>query len=791
MVAWSSAIQRKLLRESLALKGQVATIAIVIASGIASFLMLRGTYLCLDRAREAYYDRYRFAHAFASLERAPEALARRIEGIPGVAVVQTRIAEEVTIPLEGMTRPAYGRLLSLPTRGEPTTNELHLTSGRLPERSRENEIVVLDAFARAHGLVAGNHLTAVINGNLERLVIVGTAESPEFVYAIRPGAIIDDPKRYAAIWMERTALAAAFRLDGAFNEVNVRLAPGASDPAVLAALDRLLEPYGANGAIARKDQISNKMLTGELAMLEGLAAMIPLVFLGVSIFLVRLVLGRLVTLQRTEIAVLKAIGYRNREVGAHYLGLCVLVLLPGSILGILGGWGLGRVVLGIYASVFRFPGLEFRLSFGLVLVAVLMSVAGALAGAALAVRSAVVLPPAEAMRPAAPAHYRRGILERLEVARVLGPSAMMILREAMRRPLKTGMSSLGIAGAISLLILGRFGWDSMRGYFEGTFFREQRQDLTVTFDRPIAPRAITQLSRTPGVLRAEGMRAVPVRVRHEHRTRDSVATGLPKGSTLRRLVELGGPQVPLPPDGALVTAKLAEVLDLKVGERVTLEVKEGERGTIHPLIAGLVDEAVGLQLYLQDDALAALIGDQGAISSALLEVDPFRAGQVEALLRRSPFVVDVTDLQADKERLYEMNRKAFDIWTLVSTLLAATVIFGVVYNNARISLAARSRDLASLRVLGFSRREISRILLGGLAVEVLLAIPLGLLLGLAWAHQFAGVMDQETFRWQVVIAARTYAFAAGVTLLAAGASALWVRQSLDQLDLIGVLKTRE
>jgi putative ABC transport system permease protein len=789
--AWCSALQRKMLRESWLLKGQVATIALVIASGIMSFIMLRGTYQCLESARERYYDRYRFAHVFAHVERAPEAVARAIEALPGVAQVQTRVAEEVTLPLEGMPRPAYGRLLSLPASVAPATNALHLESGRLPERSRDDEVVLLDAFARAHGLLPGHHLSAVINGRLERLLIVGTAQSPEFVYAIRPGAIVDDPKRYAVLWMERATAAAAFQLEGAFNEISLRLEPGASEAVVMAAVDRLLRPYGGNGAIARRDQISNKMLTGELGTLEGLAAMIPLVFLGVSIFLIRLVLGRLITLQRTEIAALKAVGYTNREVAAHYLGLCAVVLVPGCALGVVGGDGLGRVVLGIYANVFRFPDLEFQLSLSLVLAAVGLSVLGAVSGALLAVRGAVRLPPAEAMRPAAPARYRHGLFEHLGLPPVLGPIGMMIAREIYRRPLKTVMSAVGIAGAISLLILGRFGWDSMTSYFDGTFFREQRQDLTVTFDRPLPVRAITELARQPGVFKAEALRAIPARVRREHRMRDIAIIGLPRAATLRRLIERGGREVSLPADGALVTTKLAEILELDVGDRVTLEVKEGERATVEPVIAGFVDEAVGLSVYLDSEALAALIGDQGAVSTALLEVDPREVASIEDFLRRSPVVIDVSDLHADMLRLYDMNKKAFDVWTLVSTLLAVAVIFGVVYNNARIALAAQSRDLASLRVLGFSRREISRILLGSLAVEVLLAIPIGLLLGLAWAHQFASAMDQETFRWQVVIAPHTYAFAAGVALLAAAASALWVRQSLDRLDLIGVLKTRE
>lgn len=310
-----SALEQKLLRDLWRLKGQIATIALVLASGIASFIMLRGTSDRLESARDAYYDNNRFAHVFATLERAPDALARQIEAVPGVASLETRIAEDILLPIEGVQQPAGARLLSLPAARAPATNALHLAHGRFPARSSADEVVVLASFAEARGLRPGHTLAAVINGRLRQLRVVGVALSPEYVFAVRPGAMAEDPRRYAVLWMDHSAVGAALRMEGAFNEVSLRLQPGASEAEVLARLDRLLEPYGGNGAYSRRDQTSNRVLTGELGTLAGLANMVPLVFLGVAVFLVRLVLGRLITLQRSEIAALKAIGYSDREIG--------------------------------------------------------------------------------------------------------------------------------------------------------------------------------------------------------------------------------------------------------------------------------------------------------------------------------------------------------------------------------------------------------------------------------------------------------------------------------------------
>ena len=791
-MTWLPALDRKLLREVTHLKGQIATIALVLASGITCFIALRGTYSSLEWSRETYYDRTRFAEVFARLERAPESTARRIEALPGVALVQTRVAKEVSLPIEGLDRAAYGQVISLPTHGEPATNALHLESGRLPEPGHDEEVLVLGSFARAHGFGPGHRLPVVINGTLRNLRVVGIAQSPEFVYAIRPGALADDPKRYAVLWMDRTVVAAAFQLGGAFNDLSLRLQPGASEAGTLAAVDRILSPYGGLGAIGRKNQTSNRILTGELSQLGALAGMVPLVFLGVAAFLINMVLARLITLQRTEIATLKAVGYTNGEIARHYLGLVAVVMVPGALLGVAGGWWLGRIVLRLYEGIFRFPDLVFRLTPGLVMSAVLISTAAAVLGALFAVRSAAKLPPAEAMRPPTPARYRRGLAARLGLGPIAGASGMMVLREVERRPLRTALSSIGIGGAVALIILGHFGVDSLNNYLEAMFRREQRQDLAVAFARPADPRVVTQLASMPGVITAEGIRAVPIRVRHEHRMRDSVLMGLPSQATLRRLVARAGHEVPIPDDGVLVTTALGKILGLAVGDRLEIEVLEGDRRLVRPVVAGFVDESVGLQVYARTGVVSSLEGDLGAVSSALLRVDPSLRTSVEDQLRRSPRVIDVSDVAADVQRLRDMNGAAMDIWTLVSITLAACVIFGVVYNNARIALATRSRELATLRVLGLSRAEISSILIAGLAIEVVLAIPVGLFLGRGWAELFfTRAVDQETFRFQVLIESRTYLLAALVALLAAAASALWVRRSLDRLDLIGVLKTRE
>ncbi|HET9934355.1 MAG TPA: ABC transporter permease [Polyangiaceae bacterium] len=788
-----STLERKLYRDLFQLKAQIASISLVFASGIVCLIAMRGCFIAMERAVDEFYERYRFAHVFAHASRVPVSVAPHIEALAGIATVEARIAEDASLPLPGLRQPAYGRIISLPEGRQPSANALHLKRGRTPASGRSDEVVVLEAFANAHGLEPGAEVPIVLNGKQRSMRIVGIALSPEFIYSIRPGALVDDPKRHAVLWMTQSAVTAAFGLSGCFNDVALRLEPGASEAAVRAALDRVLVPYGGTGSFSRRDQVSHRAVTQQLGQLRVLSTTVPVMFLSVAAFLVNVVLGRLIRLQRSAVALLKALGYTNREIARHYAGYVFSIVVPGSGLGLVGGALLGRHMLRLYAEFFRLPSLslEFHVPPALVGYALVASSIAALAGALGAVRSAILLPPAEAMQPASPPRYSRSVFERLGLGVLAGTSGLMVFREIGRRPLRTVFSALGMAGAVSLLVLSRFGFDSLNAYFERTFRREQRQDIVVSFRGPAPPRVVDELARVPGVVSAEGVRAVPIRIRHEHRNRDTVLLGIAPGSTLRVLVSRNGARVPVPPDGIIVEQTLASRLGLRLGDRPELEVHEGERQTLTPVIVGFIDETAGLGVYAQAPFVASLIGDVGAVTSALLTVDPLQLEEVYRRLHRSPWILDVSDTKEEMNQMRDMNTAFINVWTAVSVVLAGGIVFGVVYNNARIGLAARARDLATLRVLGFSRRQISGILLGSEAFEVALALPVGLWLGAALARAFMENIDPEALRWNVVISPSTHFAATTLVLALALGSALWVRRRVDSLVLTDVLKARE
>jgi putative ABC transport system permease protein len=787
-----SSIDRKLLRDLSQLKGQVATIALVVAAGITAYVSTYSVYRSLSDSAQAYYERSRFADVFAHLERAPNALIERLATLPGVAQVEGRVLENVLLDMPDLPEPVVGQIVSIPSRSLPLLNQLHLRAGRMVEPGRTDEVLVNEAFATAHHLELGDRIVALVNGRRVALRMVGVALSPEYVYAVPPGGIWDDNLRFGVFWMDRDALAAAFRMEGAFNDVLVRLIPGASPDGVVDELDRVLKPYGGLGAYPRKKQISARYVFQEIQQLYAQATIVPLIFLGVAAFLVNVVLSRLIGTQREQIAALKALGYSDVTVGIHYLKLVMVVVTLGAVLGTGLGVAAGRGLLNLYSDAFRFPVLTFRLDLSMLVGSILISFASAVVGAIASVRQVARLPPAEAMRPAAPPSYRPTLLERSGFHRLFTQAGRMVLRDLERRPWRLLFSSLGIGLAVAILIVGSFSIDAVRYVVGVQFGMMQREALSLSFTKSVPDRARRELEQIPGVLHTEPLRMVPVRLVAGPRRYETAIQGLPAHGEHRRVLDAKLRPVPLEGGGLMLGRELARRLGVGVGDRVRIEVQDGSRPVIEGRVAFLVDDMIGISAYMELEALDRLLGDDRVITGATLTVDRARMDDIYARLKKLPLVAGVGRTDLFKQLFEKQVADVMVVFTVMLAGFAAAIAVGIVYNNARVALAVRARDLASLRVLGFTRREISVILLSEIATSLLLALPLGLVLGRGLAVVVAKTaVDAELFRLPPIIDPRTYAFAVLVVLVAGVVSALLVRRRLDHLDLIGVLKTRE
>ncbi|XKE43844.1 FtsX-like permease family protein [Halomonas organivorans] len=784
----STTLGLKRRRDLWRLKTQVLAIGVVIAGGVMTLVLALSMIETLTGARAAFYASHHYAEVFARVSRAPEGLVTRLQRLPGVNLIESRVAAPVRLAVAGFEDPVQGRALSLPDGRQPVLNRLHLLRGGLPGPGRDDQVVISDAFAEAHDLAPGEALEAILEGRRIRLLISGVARSPEFLYQAGPADLVPDYYRYALLWMNRRALAEATDMSGAFNELSLTLQAGADREGVIDALDLALERYGGTGAGTRHDQQSHRFLEEELAMQRAQARVLPTVFLLVSAFLLHVIMVRTIRTQREQIAVLKAFGYRDGELARHYAGLAGGIVLLGWGLGVVVATWAAQAMANLYAEYFRFADLPLRLSIEAMVLSLALSGLAGLGGCWRAVWVAVRRPPAEAMRPPAPQRFRRTWLERCLPGG--GPAARIVLRHLGRHPVKASLSVTGIALSAGLLMMGAWQLDAMERMVDHQYREVMGMDIELTFTEAVPARAAGELRHLPGVLGVETWRTVPVTLSHGHHRYRTRLTGLPDWPRMRR-VDAAGPPRPLPDAGLWLTRYLAEWLGVRPGDPVEVAVMTGHRRRVALPLAGLVDESIGVGAYLSRDGLNRLMQEGPAVSGAWLLVDAAHRQALLDALHGLPAVAGIGLLDEAERGVRAYLDETMGVFATIFVLLAGSIAFGVIYNDARISFAERARELSTLLVLGYTRLEVSRILVGEILLLTLLAIPPGWALGAGFCWLLGEAISNDLFRIPLLLTPRILALAASGVLGAAALVGLLMLRRLQRLDMIAVLKAPE
>ncbi|MGY6631606.1 MAG: ABC transporter permease [Wenzhouxiangella sp.] len=784
-------LHRKLWRDLADMKGQVAAIAVVIAAGVMTLIIAVSSLDSIRLSKERFYTSHEFADLFVSLTRAPDHLQASLANIPGVARAETRVVAPLRLAVDGDERPIRGLMISLPEGQQPMLNRLSLVSGRLPDSGRSDEVVVSASFAEAHGLEPGDRFRAIIRGREQALTLSGTALSPEFVYQVAPGDLLPDYERFAVVWMNRRALANAFAMDGAFNAALFRLQDDAVAASVIEQIDLLLARYGGLGAHDRHDVISHRMLSEEIAQLRVTAVVLPALFLGVSAFLLSVLMGRIVTTQRQQIAVIKAFGYHDHELALHYALLTLLMVAIGVALGGGLGWWASDAMARLYADYFRFPETVTRIQPRVIGLGLLVSLLAAGLGTWRAVVAAVRLAPAEAMRPPPPPVFQSGWLDRSRLGRWLAQTTRIALRNLLRHPLKSGLTALGVGLSGALLLLGSYQFGAVSHVIDLQYRLVMTMDTHVQFSEPTPLRVREEIAALPGVLAIETYRQAPVRLSHGRRTERTALLGLEPDGPLRGLVDRQERPIRLPDEGLFMTRFLADQLELQVGDPVEIQLLDGAQRELTLPLAGVFDEPFGVSAYMAREALNTLLREGPAVSGAWLLTDPEQRDALQQRLWEAPRVAGIGRIGAGEDGISDYLDDTVLSLMGILLLLAGSIAFALVYNNARIAFAERMRELATLRVLGFGRWQVAWVLIAEVVVLTLLALPLGFAFGTLFAWLLSLAFSMDMLRVPFHITPFSYAFSAAGVIAAASLSVLMIARRLYRLDMVSSLKSVE
>ncbi|WP_246836599.1 ABC transporter permease [Leptospira levettii] len=779
-----STLNLKLLRDLKTISLQGLTVGLVIAAGLSYFSASWSSYFSLLQAKEQFYSKQSLCDGFVYLNRAPNFLERKIADLPGITNFETRISKEIVLDFPSEVYPSAAQLLSLTDH----INTIYLTKGSLPKQNQE--VVISESFAKANDLEPGAELSTIIGGKRVLLTVTGIGLSPEFVYVFRPGNPLPDDKHYGIFWMKREAIEANFNFESSFNQVIFQLTKDPLDrKRTLHDLDLILDEYGGLGAKERKFLPSESFLNDEFRQLRTTAVFLPGIFLAIAAFLLHIISNRLITKEREQIATLRALGYTALQIVFHYLKLISFITAISSMLGIFIGYILGNAMTNLYGEFYKFPHLIpvfppllmfFSFFFGIFIGGI---------GTLFSLYSIIKLDPAQAMRPAPPGKYSIAFWESWITN--MQTIQRMVLRNLFKRPMRTLLTILGLSTSIMIMIIGNFIQDTVGSLLDLQFNTIQRESLTLTFRNPIHESVLFELKEMDGVFLAEGQRSIPIKMTKDRKSKDIILTGLPDHSELRKILGQDLKPLQIPISGIMVNQDLAKRMDIHMGETIQIETLDGEKKKFSVQVTSFANEILGQGVFINKENLNRILEEGNLINTALLKTDPKKDIELIKEFKDDPLVIGLFSKTAILKGFQEVMQRSLQSTSVIILIFTVIISIGVIYNTAMITLSERIYELGSLRILGFTLKEVFAIIAWELSWQILCAIPIGCFFGYQVANLILNSNETEGFKIPATIYPSTYYYSILLALITAGISYLIVFRKLKTMDLLSVLKVRE
>jgi putative ABC transport system permease protein len=790
------ALDRKLLREFSRAKGLLLAITSIVIIGVTCFVTMQSAYHNLNEAKSRYYRQCRMADFWIEVKKVPLSELEPVARLPGISEIHPRIQFYATVDLEGVERPLNAAVVSLPERRDRVINDIVLRRGDYFTDRRDNEVIVTASFARAHGLRPGQWIHLLLNNRRQEMFVVGTALGSEFTYMLAPGAIMPDPKQFGVFYIKRKFAEEVFDFQSAANQIVGHLTPNERDhpDEVLRRAETLLEPYGVFTTTPLKLQASNQYLSNEIEGLRVFAVFMPVVFLGAAALILNVLIMRLARQQRVVIGTLKALGYSDRQVFAHFIQFGLGVGLVGGLVGSVLGYWLAAGMTRMYQQFFEFPDLYNGFYPYVYAVALAVSLLCALAGCLFGARSTLRLKPAEAMRPAPPRRGGKILLERLDALwRRLGTGWRMALRGIFRNRLRTAAGIFAAMMGTSLLVTGFMMNEGSHYLLDFQFFRVMRSDVDLAFRDQQGWDAWLEVRQLPGMDFAEPRLQVACTLVNGPYRRKSGVTGLLPSARLTVPRDRQGEAIELPEVGLVIDRRLSQLMHLAAGDMVTLIPVRGDRRPVRVPVQAIADSYLGLTAYAQIGYLSRLVGEELAVTEVQLATDRDTESRTQLYrqLQRLPGVQSIS-LRSDMIKnlvatMLETQYLFIGVWIL----FAGVLFFGSVLNASLVSLAERQREVGTLIALGYSRWQVGAMFMRESLVTNVAGTLIGFPIGYALTVLMVYAYENDVIRLPLLCPPSIWLWTIILSTLFALAAHGVVQWRIFRLDYLESLKVQE
>ena len=796
MRAVTRPMTKKLLREIWARKGSMIALALIMSVGVGCFVGMLAVWRDMEASCRRYYQTCNLADFTVDMKRAPRWTVDEVATLPNVRTVQGRVSIEARVDLPDQAEPIAGRAISLPEHREDVLNDILLRSGTYFSGTNEREVILNHAFAHANGLVPGSRVKVLLLDKQHDVLVVGTAMSPEFVYVMPPGGgLAPDPARYGIMYFTEDFLRKSCNLEGAYNQL-LGLAFDNSKTALrntLSLITRNLDAYGVLNTTPRHQQPSVQFLRDELKGLKVTATTMPVVFLAVGALVLNVLLGRMVAQERTVIGTLRALGYTRGQIRNHYLAFGVTLGAAGGLLGVLLGLYIESWMLKAYRQVFALPDIRAHLYWDIMIVGFAISTVFAILGTLKGVQRAADLEPAEAMRPAPPEIGGAILIERVQwLWRRTTFRWKMILRTVFRNPFRSLVSVFSSLIAAALVISAFALNDALHYLMNYQFAKIAHEDVTVSLREPRGATAIEDVRNLPAESYVEGQLAIVCDMTHGPFTKRTGVTALPFHNRLCTPLDSEGDPIVMPPEGLVLTTKLAEILHARVGDVIRLRPLVGRRETTRAPIVAVVNTFLGMGAYAEIGYLSRLIGEVRSVNRVLGRTfDRGAPYDLLSALKKRPQVVGLSQRRNALTQLNETFGRSMGAMIGAMVFFAGLVAFGSVLNASLVSLSERQREVGTLRVLGYTTEQVLGIFAGESYLLGGVGIALGLAAGCGLAKLMSYAYNTEMYRFPTVIYPSRLVLSAALMIVFVGLAQLVIYRMIKKLEWLEVLNARE
>ncbi|MBR0598298.1 ABC transporter permease [Sinanaerobacter chloroacetimidivorans] len=780
-------IDTMLLRMVKNSKSQFLAVLIIIIVGICIYTAMSMTAINMQNTVSTYYEENNFADLFIETAAIPNQAADRLERIPGVKKVTGRVSEDVPFISENLNERVNLRIVTVKGEEDELCKST-LLKGR-PINENGKEALLVHKFAEARGIKIGDIIKVQIHGLQYDLEVVGIVDNPEYIYLMENAqTMLPDQANFGVCYVSEKFGQQAMELTGSYNEILISYESGADEDQIIEDVEDELDIYGIKQTVKQEEQLSNNMIQEELKQLGSMAGSLPILFLMVAGLILIMMLSRMVKKDRIKIGVLKAIGYSSRQVLMHYVKYALCAGILGGFFGSILGMGLAGAMTQNYLQYFNIPLLRIEFYYSYVLMAMVLSSVICAVSGMIGARGVLKITPADAMRADAPKSGKRILLEKLPfIWKRLSFSNKMVGRNIFRNKKRTLFVLTGVILTYGMMLFTTSMPAVIDQMMNKHFLEFQKMDYNISFQTPVYKSVIRDLNHIIDIDYMEGKIEYPFELANGNKKQSVSIIGLSKNTQFYSFIDTDEKPVTIPERGILLSQNLANILRVEKGDMVQVKSYLPNQDDVYLQVKGVIKQALGMNAYMEINNMGEQLLDKNIVTGVYVNSSDKNVNEKLIPASNIATVLSTAEMRA----VYDEYMTLMVVYVGFMVVFSGILGFCIVYNATIVSLGEREMEFSSLRVLGFSKSEIFRMILKEnnmiMIVGILLGIPIGNLM-LKYSSA-AFTTNLYSIDMSPTLSAGIFAciFTIGFILLAQ----LATYRKINRLDFLQALKNRE